>query len=192
MSTPPAPPPTGETVTLSALLAEAGLDPRAATWPAVREAAVRAERAGAHVLLLPGPDGQPSATEATTLAAALLRVTGTLRLAVPIDPARTAPYNAARVLASLAHLGPGRVLLARGGEGDAEGWAEYVAAVRALWDSFPADAILADRATGRYFDASRVPDTRFTGRRHRVLGALNLPTPPGGPLGLWPAEEDSR
>ncbi|MDT0266633.1 LLM class flavin-dependent oxidoreductase [Streptomyces sp. DSM 44915] len=187
----PAPPPAERAVTLAELLANAG--PAGYAWPALRAAVTAAERRGVTTLLLPGPatGPGPAPVEASTLAAAVLRATRTLRVVVPLDPDRVAPYNAARILGTLAYLGPDRVLLAHptdtaNASVDAARWADYVAAVRALLDSFPRTAIVADRATGRYFDAAGLAPHGYLGTHHRVAGVLNLPRPPGGPLRTWP------
>ncbi|UED86735.1 LLM class flavin-dependent oxidoreductase [Streptomyces profundus] len=174
-----------ETVQLTELLA----DDAPPAWPAIRDAVRAAERRGVRTLSLPAPapDEPPAPVEATTLAAAVLRATTELRVVVPLDPARVAPYNAARILATLAHLAPGRVLLADAGTGPE--WADYRAAIDHLWHSFPPEAIIADRATGRYLDPAALPGGGYAGSHHRVGGPLNLPTPPGPPLGRWPAAD---
>ncbi|WP_062205523.1 LLM class flavin-dependent oxidoreductase [Streptomyces sp. NBRC 109706] len=175
-----------DTVTLAQLLP----DGRRLTWPAIRDAVRAAERRGVRTLLLPARAEPAAPVEATTLAAAVLRATAELRVVVPLDPERVAPYNAARVLATLAHLAPGRVLLADTGTGPE--WTDYLAAVRHLWHSFPPEAILADRVTGRYFAPEALPADGYRGTHHRIAGPLNLPTPPGPPLALWSTDDNKE
>lgn len=163
---------------------------QAPTWPALRDALRAAEARGVSTLLLPAPGPEAHPFEATTVAAAALRATTALRVVVPLDPDRVAPYNAARVLGTLAYLGPDRVWVTPAGAPDtppdAARWADWLAAVHALWTSFPRAAIVADRAAGRYFDASRVDRSGHHGPHHSVAGPLNLPTPPGAPPRVWP------
>ncbi|RKN04595.1 dipeptide ABC transporter ATP-binding protein [Streptomyces radicis] len=184
-------PPT-DTVHLAELLP--GADPSAPSWPALRDAVTDAEARGVTTLVLPAPGPTAAPVEATTVAAAVLRATAALRVVVPFDPERVAPYNAARVLGTLAYLGPDRVLVTPAappdGQRDEDGdrWADWLAAVLALWESFPRAAIVADRATGRYFDAGRLDRRGHRGPHHTVAGPLNLPRPPGDAPRVWPDE----
>jgi alkanesulfonate monooxygenase SsuD/methylene tetrahydromethanopterin reductase-like flavin-dependent oxidoreductase (luciferase family) len=116
--------------------------------------------------------------EATTLAAALLTTTSTLRVIVPLDVDRWEPYNAARALATLAHAGPGRLAVRLTG-GDEARRAGYASVLRALWTSFPREALVLDRAAGRYFDPTLVRHPDIDGPTWSVLGALTIPEPPG-------------
>ncbi|HCX83673.1 MAG TPA: LLM class flavin-dependent oxidoreductase [Micrococcales bacterium] len=51
---------------------------------------------------------------------------------------------------------------------------EFVDVVRALWASYPAGAVLADREGGRYADASLVRPIQAQGHRFEVAGPLNV------------------
>jgi alkanesulfonate monooxygenase SsuD/methylene tetrahydromethanopterin reductase-like flavin-dependent oxidoreductase (luciferase family) len=57
--------------------------------------------------------------------------------------------------------------------------AEFVEVTRRLWDSWPEDAIVGDRATGRWADSTRFVPADFHGRYYDVAGALPVPRPPG-------------
>jgi FMN-dependent oxidoreductase (nitrilotriacetate monooxygenase family) len=52
--------------------------------------------------------------------------------------------------------------------------------VKALWDSWADDAVLDDRAGGRYADPDRIRPIDHQGAHYAVEGPLNLPRPPQG------------
>ena len=55
--------------------------------------------------------------------------------------------------------------------------------VKALWDSWADDAVLDDRAGGRYADGNRIRPIDHAGEHYQVAGPLNLPrTPQGRPV----------
>jgi N-acetyl-S-(2-succino)cysteine monooxygenase len=58
--------------------------------------------------------------------------------------------------------------------------AEFVEITRRLWDSWPEDAIVGDRASGRWADSSRFIPADFHGQYYDVAGALPVPRPPQG------------
>src|ERR1700727_531581 len=58
--------------------------------------------------------------------------------------------------------------------------AEFVEVARWLWDSWPEDAIIGDRATGRWADSTRFAPADFHGQYYDVAGALPVPRPPQG------------
>ena len=156
--------------------------PRPAHWSEVRRTVELIDADGEWTLLLtPRPD-QASRWpfEATTLATAVARTTRRLRLVIPVDDERVAPYHLARYLTTLAYAAGDRLVLgARRPADEAERRRrdEHLAVVRALWGSWTQDAILADRASGRFFDPSLVRDIDFVGEHFEVKGALNLPAP---------------
>jgi FMN-dependent oxidoreductase (nitrilotriacetate monooxygenase family) len=110
----------------------------------------------------------------------------------------TEPFNLARQFASLDHISNGRVAwnivtswLATaasnfGGEGQlshAERYArgeEFMAVVKALWDSWAEDAVVDDRAAGIYARADRIRPINHKGEYYRVTGPLNMPRCPQG------------
>jgi FMN-dependent oxidoreductase (nitrilotriacetate monooxygenase family) len=57
---------------------------------------------------------------------------------------------------------------------------EYVAVVKQLWDSWTDDAIVDDRASGRYARVDRIRPIQHQGARYAVMGPLNVPRPPQG------------
>src|SRR5215471_18537832 len=110
----------------------------------------------------------------------------------------TAPFNLARQFASLDHISNGRVgwnivtsWLATaasnfGGGGQlshADRYArgeEFMAVVKALWDSWAADAVIDDRTGGRYARPDRIRPINHKGVHYQVTGPLNLPRCPQG------------
>lgn len=58
--------------------------------------------------------------------------------------------------------------------------AEFVEVTELLWDSWREDAIIGDRATGRWADPSRIHPANFHGDYYDVAGALPVPRPPQG------------
>jgi len=58
--------------------------------------------------------------------------------------------------------------------------ADYVEAVRRLWDSWEDDAEIRDAATGRFIDRDKLHYTDFEGRHFSVRGPSITPRPPQG------------
>ncbi|MFB2582894.1 NtaA/DmoA family FMN-dependent monooxygenase [Herbiconiux sp. P15] len=111
------------------------------------------------------------------------------------------PFTVARLLNSIDHVTNGRlafnvVASARGADAANYGFAErmdhderydrmseFMAVCRALWRSVPAEAILADRETGRFADPSLVHPIDHVGTHFRVKGPLaSMPSPQGSPV----------
>ncbi len=108
------------------------------------------------------------------------------------------PYATARRFATLDHISRGRagwniVTSTMENEAHNHGFerhmghaeryrraAEFVDAARKLWDSWQSGALLADRAGGRYTDASRISAVNHSGKHFRIAGPLNLPRSPQG------------
>ncbi len=136
--------------------------------------------------------------EPLTALAALAAVTSRIGLIGTCSTTYTEPYNLARAFASLDHISNGRVgwnivttwLVAAsanyGGEGPlshAERYAraeDYMKVVTALWESWDADAVLDDRAGGRYARTGSVRPIDHKGRYYEVSGPLNIPRGPQG------------
>jgi alkanesulfonate monooxygenase SsuD/methylene tetrahydromethanopterin reductase-like flavin-dependent oxidoreductase (luciferase family) len=57
---------------------------------------------------------------------------------------------------------------------------DFVAATRSLWDSWDADALVIDAASGVYLDPERVRPAHYTGPYFKVRGPLNAARPPQG------------
>jgi FMN-dependent oxidoreductase (nitrilotriacetate monooxygenase family) len=136
--------------------------------------------------------------EPITVLAAVAVATTRIGLIATCSTTYTEPFNLARQFASLDHISNGRVgwnivtswlATAAGNFGDtgqvshAERYArgeEFMAVVKALWDSWAADAILDDRARGRYARGDRIRPIKHKGEYYRVAGALNMPRCPQG------------
>ncbi|GAA1723866.1 LLM class flavin-dependent oxidoreductase [Isoptericola hypogeus] len=111
------------------------------------------------------------------------------------------PYNLARLFATLDHLSGGRagwnvVTTSSAAAGANFGLdahpdpevryaraEEFLEATTRLWDSWEADAVLVDRAAGRYADPSRIHPAAFAGEHLSVAGPFNAArTPQGRPV----------
>ncbi|MGO3325989.1 LLM class flavin-dependent oxidoreductase [Gordonia sp. (in: high G+C Gram-positive bacteria)] len=108
------------------------------------------------------------------------------------------PWQLARAFATLDHLSRGRAgwnivttdspAAARNfglaGNPDAglryERAEEYLRAIKALWDSWDDDAVVLDRAAGRYVDPAKIHPPCVDGEHVKVAGALTTPRPPQG------------
>src|SRR6476620_645998 len=139
--------------------------------------------------------------EPVTVLAAVAVATRRIGLIATCSTTYTEPFNLARQFGSLDHISNGRVgwnivtsWLASaaanyGGEGQvshADRYArgeEFMAVVKALWDSWAADAVIDDRAGGRYARPQRIRKINHKGEHYRVAGPLNMPrTPQGRPV----------
>lgn len=141
------------------------------------------------------PNGSP---EPVALLSALSVLTSRIGLGATISTSYHQPYHAARQFATLDHFSGGRaawnaVTSVNDGEarnfgfdqhlGHAERYAkaaEFLDVVRELWDSWEEDAILADKASGRYADPGKLHYLNHDGEHFKVRGPLNLPRPPQG------------
>src|SRR3984893_3788315 len=136
--------------------------------------------------------------EPVTVLAAVAVSTSRIGMIATASTTYTEPFNLARQFASLDHISNGRVAwnivtswLATtagnfGGEGQlshtdryARG-EEFMAVVKALWDSWADDAVIDDRHGGRYARPDRIRPINHKGDYYRVAGPLNLPRCPQG------------
>src|ERR1700731_1654802 len=136
--------------------------------------------------------------EPVTTLAALAMATSRIGMIATASTTYTEPFNLARQFASLDHISNGRVAwnivtswLATtagnfGGEGQvshgdryARG-EEFMTVVKALWDSWAADAVIDDRAGGLYARAAHIRPINHRGDFYRVAGPLNMPRCPQG------------
>jgi FMN-dependent oxidoreductase (nitrilotriacetate monooxygenase family) len=111
------------------------------------------------------------------------------------------PFLAARLFSTLDHLTEGRVglnLVTASPHQAAQNYGltqhvehderyamadEWVRAVKALWDSWEPDAVLADEQKGVFADHTKVHTVDFEGRYFRTRGPLNtVPGPQGHPV----------
>lgn len=142
-----------------------------------------------------------NALEPTVLLAALSTATTHIGLIGTASTTYSDPYNLARRFASLDHISHGRVAWNIVTSSDAaashnfglngplahttryERAAEFVNVVKALWHSWEADALVGDKATGRFADPAKIHAIDHKGTFLDVRGPLNVPrTPQGRPL----------
>lgn len=128
----------------------------------------------------------------------LAGLTSRIGLIATVNTTYADPYTTARSLASLDVLSGGRagVNLVTGAEPRAAGnhgreahadnetrydrAEEFVTALRRLWDSWDADAWIADAERGVLIDADRLHAANLEGVHVRVTGPLNVARPPQG------------
>jgi FMN-dependent oxidoreductase (nitrilotriacetate monooxygenase family) len=156
----------------------------------------------ADVLNLP-PDVDSSARlwlEPITALGAIANATSRIGLIGTASTSHTEPFNLARQLSSLDHISRGRVgwnivtsfsiagsrnFGSSGRLSHADRYEkgdEFVRVAKALWDSWSDDAVLDDRAGGRFANKARVTAINHKGESFEVAGPLNLPRSPQG----WP------
>ncbi|MCC3313854.1 LLM class flavin-dependent oxidoreductase [Nocardia africana] len=137
------------------------------------------------------PDSATVRFDPSVAAAVLARHTRSVGLVVAAAPLRDHPYNLARRLGSIDHASGGRVgwLVLLGDPAAADGrsvWtsaprgdvpADAVRAVRELWESWPADAVVDDRERGVFAESARIRYVDHAGA-HSITGPLNIPEPP--------------
>lgn len=161
--------------------------------------AKRAEAAGLDMIVLDdsAPDSAGSSPfEATTLLAALATVTSRIGLVASASTVAHQPYNLARRFASLDIISHGRAgwhaTMAQaprdaGNFSRPEGFSEadfrrrteeYVGIVQGLWQGWDADALLFDKAGGRFHDPGRMHLLDHKGEFFSVRGPLNVARSP--------------
>jgi FMN-dependent oxidoreductase (nitrilotriacetate monooxygenase family) len=136
--------------------------------------------------------------EPTTLIGALSAVTRHIGLGATVSTSFGEPFHVARAFASLDHLSGGRaawnVVTSTHGaaarnfskerlyEHDLryEIATEFVDVVRGLWDTWDEGAVVADKISGTFLDASKVRPLNHKGRFFSVQGALNIQRCPQG------------
>jgi FMN-dependent oxidoreductase (nitrilotriacetate monooxygenase family) len=129
-----------------------------------------------------------SVLEPFTLLGALAASTRSIGLIGTASTTYAEPYNVARAFSSLDHLSCGRVgwnIVTTAFAGAAANFGraphagkeeryrradEFVAVTKRLWDSWAADAIVCDRAAGRYAEPGRITATDHAGRYFAVRG----------------------
>jgi FMN-dependent oxidoreductase (nitrilotriacetate monooxygenase family) len=148
--------------------------------------------------------------EPVTVLAAVAAATTKIGMIATCSTTYTEPFNLARQFGSLDHISDGRVgwnivtsWLATaaanyGGSGQishADRYAraeEYLAVVMALWDSWAQDAVIDDRANGRYARPDRIRRIDHNDQHYQVAGPLNLPrTPQGRPVFVQAGSSDT-
>ncbi|MFD2250498.1 FMN-dependent oxidoreductase (nitrilotriacetate monooxygenase family) [Pseudochelatococcus lubricantis] len=137
--------------------------------------------------------------EPLTLLSALAAVTERIGLVATVSTSFNEPYNLARYFASLDHISGGRAgwnLVTSGTRLEGENFSnppgysqhderyararEYAEVVQKLWDSWEVDAILGDKASGRFVDRSKVHRIDHSGQYYSVDGPLSVARSPQG------------
>jgi len=136
--------------------------------------------------------------EPITVLAALAVSTSRIGLIATCSTTYTEPFNLARQFASIDHISNGRagwnivtswLATAARNFGDTgqvsheDRYAraeEFMTVVKGLWDSWSEDAVLDDRASGRYARPDRIRPINHRGQFYRVAGPLNMPRCPQG------------
>ncbi|MDT5336647.1 MAG: hypothetical protein QOD90_2152 [Mycobacterium sp.] len=144
----------------------------------------------------------PLALDPLILLSTLASVTTHLGLIGTVSTSFEEPYNVARRFASLDHLSRGRVAWNVVTSSDPYAWnnfghngdppsqpdrseryrraGEFIDVVRALWDSWDDDAVLADKATGAFGKVGAINTIDHRGEFFSVDGPLTLPRSPQG------------
>ncbi|MFT4044574.1 MAG: NtaA/DmoA family FMN-dependent monooxygenase [Gordonia sp. (in: high G+C Gram-positive bacteria)] len=131
----------------------------------------------------------------------LTRATKSIGVIATINTTFYPPFLAARIMSSLDHITRGRVginLVTGSPHAAAQNYgldklpehdlrydmaADWMRAVRALWDSWDDDALVADENTGVYVRGGSVRPVHYEGRYYRTRGPLNtLPGPQRHPV----------
>ena len=142
-----------------------------------------------------------SRLEPVTLASALSVVTRKIGIGATISTSFAEPYNVARMFQSLNHLSKGRIawnVVTSTADNAALNFsraqhhahdkryeiaAEFVDVVQGLWNTWDDGAVVRNRATGQFVDASKVRTLDHKGEHFQVRGPLNVERPPyGNPL----------
>ncbi|MBF4563006.1 LLM class flavin-dependent oxidoreductase [Microbacterium sp. VKM Ac-2870] len=141
------------------------------------------------------------------LAPYLFQATSRLGVIPTVNPAAYLPYTAARQFATLQHLSADRLGLnvvtdtasARhfgdapqlGHDAAYDRAEEWLAGIRALWNSWGDGALVRDRATGVYADGSKLDAVRHRGEYFAFEGPLNaVPFTRGEPVIASPGGSD--
>lgn len=140
----------------------------------------------------------PGQLEPLTLLTALSQHTSRIGLIATVSSTYNDPYNLARRLASVDHVSGGRAgwnIVTSAGADEAANFGllerpdhalryeradEFLTVAKALWDSWETEAVLGDKASGRYADRSRLHPIDHDGGHFRVAGPLNVERPPQG------------
>jgi FMN-dependent oxidoreductase (nitrilotriacetate monooxygenase family) len=146
------------------------------------------------------PAAHPSYTlrfELLTMLAAIAMATRHIGLGATVATTYSDPWTTARAFASLDHISKGRAAwnavtgasplaapnFGRTHPTHVERYAtagEYIDVVTGLWDCWTDDALVTDRATGRYLDATKIRALDHAGPHFSVKGPLNIGRAPQG------------
>lgn len=133
-----------------------------------------------------------------SLLSALSMVTDKIGLTATLSTTYNEPFNAARRLSTLDHISRGRTgwnIVTSQVDTEARNFGrdkhpehgtryemaqEFVDVVTALWDSWPQDSIVMNRASGTFVDESKLRIADYQGKWYSTQGLLNVPSPPQG------------
>jgi FMN-dependent oxidoreductase (nitrilotriacetate monooxygenase family) len=136
--------------------------------------------------------------EPLTLLGALSVLTSRIGLAATVSTTYSDPYNVARMLATIDHMSQGRAgwNVVTGSQPEAaenfgknthpdqeERYAiaeEYLQVIKGLWNSWEEGAVVADKATGKYIDPTKLHVLNHVGKHFKVKGPLNVTRSPQG------------
>jgi alkanesulfonate monooxygenase SsuD/methylene tetrahydromethanopterin reductase-like flavin-dependent oxidoreductase (luciferase family) len=160
----------------------------------LRSLASIAERAGFDFLL------HGAGTDPVAELAALAAVTERLGLVGAIDPARSEPYDAARRFTSLDHISAGRAGWFPGVRGTDHPPQEqqhrtpaFARAAQTIAGSWHPDAVLGDRAAGRFLAEPRPGRFAIRDRFFEIEGQFNVPrSPQGSPVLLQAVDGEAE
>ena len=156
--------------------------------------AVHAAETGVFDAVVAPFPGSTVPVESSTLLANLVPRTTDIGLIAQVSAQYVAPYNQARMLSTLDNLSLGRAgwRLVTEGEDSAAALhppttaaaqrysraSEFITVLYQLWESWAADAVVADNESGVYVDFDRLRPIDHVGEFFRVAGPLNLPRSP--------------
>lgn len=185
-------------------LHEAEGAPAALTDPAYWRALVQlAARGGADYVTVADALGQVDQSaprlDALLLSSWIAPLVSDISIIPEVTTTHTEPFHVATGLQTLDHISSGRAgwqvtvsrsdweahAFGRATAVDNELFAEASEAVevaRRLWDSWEADAVIKDVATGRFLDRDRVHHINYVGERFSVVGPSIVPRSPQGQL----------
>lgn len=136
--------------------------------------------------------------EPLTILSALAAATSNIGLVATLTASYSEPFNVARQFASLDHISAGRAgwnVVTSWLEGSALNFskathfahdtryrlaAEYLDVVQGLWDSWEDDALVHDKASGKFFEPSKLHRLDHKGEFFQVRGPLNIARSPQG------------
>ncbi len=148
-----------------------------------------------------GLQGRCVYLEPVSMLPALAALTSHIGLIATVTTTYNEPYHVARRFATIDHISEGRAgwnLVTS--QIEDESWnfgqekhldhslryeraGEFYDVVAGLWDSWEADAMIHDKASGLYFDVDKLHFLNHTGKHFKVRGPLNLTrTPQGRPI----------
>jgi FMN-dependent oxidoreductase (nitrilotriacetate monooxygenase family) len=144
---------------------------------------------------------RPVKLDLSVVLGVLAQATSHIGLGATYSTTYYAPFHVARTFASLDHLSRGRAawnVVTSVNDSEAQNFGvqshlghderydradEFLDVVAGLWDTWESDAILHDRNTGIYADASKVHELHHVGQYFSARGPLTVPrTPQGRPV----------